>query len=116
MKAFEVDNISKRFGVTVALDNVTFSGDVGEIHGLIGENGAGKSTLMKVLSGVHRPDSGAISILGKQVLLHDPWEGVQNQVVVVHQELSLIPDLTVAENLYLPIQPAAGRCRREEKS
>jgi ribose transport system ATP-binding protein len=106
MKAFEVDNISKRFGVTVALDNVTFSGDMGEIHGLIGENGAGKSTLMKVLSGVHRPDSGAINILGKQVLLHNPWEGVQNQVVVVHQELSLIADLTVAENMYLPIQPS----------
>ncbi len=106
MKAFEVDNISKRFGVTVALDNVTFSGDTGEIHGLIGENGAGKSTLMKVLSGVHRPDSGAINILGKQVLLHNPWEGVQNQVVVVHQELSLIPDLTVAENMYLPNQPS----------
>ena len=106
MKAFEVDNISKRFGVTVALDNVTFSGDAGQIHGLIGENGAGKSTLIKVLSGVHSPDSGAISILGKKVHLHNPWEGVRNQVVVVHQELSLVPDLTVTENLYLPVQPS----------
>ena len=108
MKAFEAYKVSKRFGETVALDNVTFSADCGEIHGLIGENGAGKSTLMKVLSGVHRPDSGTITILDKQVVIHDPWEGVQNQVVVVHQELSLVPDLTVAENLYLPRQPAGG--------
>jgi ribose transport system ATP-binding protein len=108
MKAFEADKVSKRFGETIALDNVTFSADCGEIHGLIGENGAGKSTLMKVLSGVHRPDSGTITILDKKVVIHNPWEGVQNQVVVVHQELSLVPDLTVAENLYLPHQPAGG--------
>jgi ribose transport system ATP-binding protein len=106
MKAFEVDGITKRFGETVALDNVTFSADAGEIHGLIGENGAGKSTLVKVLSGVHRPDSGSIQILGKKVHLHNPWDGVAHQVVVVHQELSLVADLTVAENMYLPNQPA----------
>jgi ribose transport system ATP-binding protein len=108
MKAFEVDNISKRFGETVALDNVTFSSELGEINGLIGENGAGKSTLIKVLSGVHKPDSGTISILNKQVQIRNPWEGVQHQVVVVHQELSLIPDLTVAENVFLPRQPSSG--------
>jgi ribose transport system ATP-binding protein len=108
MKAFEVDNITKRFGETVALDNVTFSGELGEIRGLIGENGAGKSTLIKVLSGVHKSDSGTIRILDKKVIIRNPWEGVQHQVVVVHQELSLIPDLTVAENLYLPRQPAGG--------
>jgi ribose transport system ATP-binding protein len=108
MTAFEADRVSKRFGETVALDNVTFSADSGEIHGLIGENGAGKSTLMKVLSGVHRPDSGTITILDKKVSLQNPWEGVRHQVVVVHQELSLVPGLTVAENLYLPRQPADG--------
>jgi len=101
MKAFQLKRITKRFGLTVALEDVTFSGESGEIHGLIGENGAGKSTLIKILSGVHEPDSGEIEIMGKEVSFQSPLDGMMNNIAVVHQELSLLPDLTVAENIYI---------------
>ena len=105
MKAFEVFGIKKRFGGTVALNGASFSCEQGEIHGFIGENGAGKSTMIKIISGVYRPDAGRITILGEEVVLKSPWDGVKHGVVVVHQELSLVPDLTVAENLLLPWPP-----------
>jgi ribose transport system ATP-binding protein len=105
MKAFELTGIMKRFGGTTALDGASFSCDNGEIHGLIGENGAGKSTMVKIVSGVYKPDSGSIKIQGQEVSLRNPWKAVKQGIVVVHQELSLVPDLTVAENLFLPKPP-----------
>lgn len=105
MNAFELTDIKKRFGGTRALNGASFSCKNGEIHGLIGENGAGKSTMVKILSGVYKPDSGLIKIRGKEVSLRNPYEAVRQGVVVVHQEFSLVPDLTVAENLFLPKPP-----------
>jgi ribose transport system ATP-binding protein len=105
MKAFELTDIMKRFGGTKALNGASFSCDNGEIHGLIGENGAGKSTMVKIVSGVYKPDSGSIKIRGEAVALKNPYVAVQQGIVVVHQELSLVPDLTVAENLFLPKPP-----------
>jgi ribose transport system ATP-binding protein len=106
MKSFEATDISKRFGETIALNNVSFSSEKGEIHGLIGENGAGKSTLIKIIGGVYKPNSGKITILGERVSLHNPWDGVKHSVVCVHQEMSLVPDLTIAENLFIPKPPS----------
>jgi ribose transport system ATP-binding protein len=105
MKAFELTDIMKRFGGTKALNGASFSCNNGEIHGLIGENGAGKSTMVKIVSGVYKPDSGSIKIGGKEVSLRNPYIAVKQGIVVVHQELSLVPDLTVAENLFLPKPP-----------
>ena len=105
MKAFELTDIVKRFGGTKALNGASFSCNKGEIHGLIGENGAGKSTMVKIVSGVYKPDSGSIKIRGKEVSLRNPYIAVKQGIVVVHQELSLVPDLTVAENLFLPKPP-----------
>ena len=74
----------------------------GEIHALVGENGAGKSTLVKILAGAYRLDSGKILIDGKEVRINHPSEGKKSKVAIIYQELSLIPDLSVAENIYLP--------------
>jgi ABC-type sugar transport system ATPase subunit len=92
--------ISKSFGGVQALKGVDLELNPGEIHGLVGENGAGKSTLMKVLAGVHTPDSGALFVDGKPTYLRDPKHAHDLGIRIVYQELSLFPSLTVAENLY----------------
>lgn len=93
--------IDKRFGGHVALDGVDFELRAGEIHGLLGENGAGKSTLMKIFAGAYRPDGGALALDSKPIILRDPKHARDAGIRIVYQELSLIPDLTVAENLFL---------------
>ena len=93
--------ITKRFGGTVALDDVDFEVLAGEIHGLVGQNGAGKSTLMKIVAGDYRPDGGTILVDGHEVEIRDPRRGLDLGVGVVYQELSLLPNLTVAENISL---------------
>lgn len=97
----EMQGISKRFGGTQALDGVDFSVDRGEVVGLLGENGAGKSTLIKILAGVHRMDRGAIFIDGKPVTIHTPQDAQRLGIAVIHQELNLTPNQTVAENVFL---------------
>jgi ABC-type sugar transport system ATPase subunit len=99
------DAVSKRFFGTQALDNVSLALAAGEIHALIGENGAGKSTLIKILSGVHRPDSGRISIDGRPVQFAGPRDALAAGIVAIPQELRLIPSLTVAENVTLGAPP-----------
>jgi ribose transport system ATP-binding protein len=99
--AFSLDGISKRFGEVTALDNVSLTLNEGEVLGLIGQNGSGKSTIMKVMAGLHRPDSGTISVGGKVVTLRSPLEAAAAGIGLVHQEQSLIRSLTVAENLFL---------------
>lgn len=94
-------NIRKRFGATVALDDVGLEVRPGEIHGLVGQNGAGKSTLMKIVAGDYRPDSGTILLDGSEVEIRDPRRGLELGVGVVYQELSLLPNLTIAENISL---------------
>jgi len=95
------DKITKVFPGVIALDKVSFDIKAGEVHALMGENGAGKSTLMKVLSGIYQPDGGAIHHLGKLVVVSSPKEARALGILLVHQELSLSPELSVAENIYL---------------
>ncbi len=101
----ELTGISKSFGGVQALRNVDFSLRAGEIHGLVGENGAGKSTLMKIIAGVHHDFQGAMRLNGKQVRFRSARDALHAGVGMVHQELSIVPDLTVAENVFLGKQP-----------
>lgn len=97
----EMRDISKHFGPTKALDGVNFTCNAGEVHAVLGENGAGKSTLMKLIAGVLEPTSGTLRVDGKDVLLANPKAALELGLVCMFQELSLVPDLTVHENLLL---------------
>jgi len=102
MKKFlEIDQITKSFGGTQALSQVSFSVGEGEVHALIGENGAGKSTLMKILMGIHQPDGGKILIDGSQVTVHDPTRARELGFGIVFQEIVLCGNLSILENLFL---------------
>ncbi len=101
----EVANIRKAYGPTIANDDVSFRVAQGTVHALLGENGAGKSTTMKLLSGLIRPDSGTIRIDGKQITLKSPRDAHAAGIQTAFQELTLIPDLTVLENMMLPKGP-----------
>lgn len=98
-------NLSKSFGATRALDSVCLRLASGEVHALLGENGAGKSTLIKIVSGVLRPDAGEVAVNGKPVDCRGPWDAVAAGISTVFQELTLVPDLSVAANLFLPSVP-----------
>jgi ribose transport system ATP-binding protein len=97
----EVAGITKSFGVVSVLEGVDLKIKHGEIHALLGENGAGKSTLVKILSGVHQKDSGTVLLNGKEINPKNTHEGQVLGISVVYQELSLVNDLSVAENIYL---------------
>jgi len=97
----EVTGITKSFGVVSVLEGVDLKIKHGEIHALLGENGAGKSTLVKILSGVHQKDSGTVLLNGKEINPKNTHEGQVLGISVVYQELSLVNDLSVAENIYL---------------
>ncbi len=101
----ELRGISKRFGATAALTDVSLDLLAGEVHGLVGENGAGKSTLVKILAGVHQSDAGTILLDGTPIQLHGPAESRGLGIAVVHQEPRLFPDLTVAENVFIGHAP-----------
>jgi ribose transport system ATP-binding protein len=101
----EVEGISKRFGATRALSDVSFDVRPGEVHALMGENGAGKSTLMKIISGNYQPDTGTITIAGTPAALTSPRDAMAAGVAIIHQELNIIPDMTVAENLATGNEP-----------
>ena len=96
-----VHGVSKRFGPVEALADVSLAFHAGEVHGLVGENGAGKSTLTKIIAGVHQPDEGEIHVDGEVVDFSNPKDALGANVVVIHQELSLIPQLSVAANVFL---------------
>ncbi|HET6413118.1 MAG TPA: sugar ABC transporter ATP-binding protein [Anaeromyxobacter sp.] len=98
-------DITKRFPGVLALDHASLSVQGGEIHSLIGQNGAGKSTMMKILSGLYGADEGRITLDGRDVSFRHPREALQKGVVTVYQELSLLPNLTVAENMFLGREP-----------
>ena len=99
------EGIEKSFGATRALDGVDFSLAGGEIHALVGENGAGKSTLINILSGLTRPDRGRLRIAGVPTLLSGPRDAIAAGIVMVPQELRLVPTLSVAENIVLGAWP-----------
>ncbi len=96
----KMEGISKRFLGVVALQDVDFELFPGEIHALVGENGAGKSTLMKVLMGIHHPDSGRILFKGQPFQAKSPKDAQQHGISMIFQEFNLMPDLTVAENIF----------------
>lgn len=101
----ELVGISKHFGGVAALSNVDFALRRGEIHGLVGENGAGKSTTMKIIAGVHIDYDGSMRINGRDIRLTSPRDALNQGVGMVHQELSVVADLTVAENVFLGAHP-----------
>ena len=100
-KILEMKKISKTFPGVKALDEVNFSLKKGEVHALLGENGAGKSTLMKVLNGIHKRNEGEVLLKGEPVEFNSTKEAQNSGLAIIHQELELIPDLNVAENIYL---------------
>lgn len=97
----EMKNIMMRFGPVVALDNVDFSVQPSEIHGLLGENGAGKTTLMNILAGSFAPSSGTVYIDGQQCVINNPQKSAKLGIRFIHQELNLCNDLSVYENMFL---------------
>jgi ABC-type sugar transport system ATPase subunit len=99
--AASTERVSKRFGATLALDNVDFDVGFGEIHAIVGENGAGKSTLIRILAGVHRPDHGVVRVGGAERHFSSPREAIAAGIVTIPQELRLVPALSVAENIAL---------------
>ncbi|MFL6818035.1 MAG: sugar ABC transporter ATP-binding protein [Bradyrhizobium sp.] len=101
----ELKNVSKGFGGVAALRDVDFTVAHGEIHGLVGENGAGKSTLMKIIAGMHHDFEGQMLLEGRQLRFRNPHDSLAAGIGMVHQELSIVPDLTVAENVFLGTQP-----------
>jgi ribose transport system ATP-binding protein len=101
--------INKRYGVTMALRGVDLTGVAGEVHALVGENGAGKSTLMKVLSGAVQADEGEVRLDGNPVRIGGPAEARQLGVHAVYQDFSLVPNLSVAENIWLNRSGHRGR-------
>ncbi len=103
--ALEAEGISKFFPGVKALDNVSLRIRPGSVHALMGENGAGKSTLMKCLIGIYRPDKGTIRIKGEPVQFQDTMDALRSGISMIHQELNLVPHMTVAENIWLGREP-----------
>lgn len=99
-KLLIIENISKSFGIVQALKNVSFSINKGEIHSVLGENGAGKSTLVKIIRGEYRQDSGRLIFEDNEIKISDPLYANSLGITMVHQELTLFENLTVAENIY----------------
>lgn len=102
---FEMRNITKRFPGVTALDDVTFEVYAGEVHALVGENGAGKSTLMKILAGAYQADEGTILLDGKKVSFMHPREAQEKGISIIYQEFNLLPDRTVAQNIFVGREP-----------
>ncbi|CAA0359363.1 efflux RND transporter permease subunit [Klebsiella pneumoniae] len=103
--ALEAEGISKFFPGVKALDNVSLRVRPGTVHALMGENGAGKSTLMKCLIGIYRPDKGSIRVKGEPVEFTDTMDALRSGISMIHQELNLVPHMTVAENIWLGREP-----------
>ncbi len=104
----QMKEIDKSFPGVHALDHVSLEVKRGEVHALMGENGAGKSTLMKVLTGIYKKDEGTIVYKGKEVEFRNTREAQDNGVVIVHQELNMVGDLTVAQNIFIGREPRKG--------
>ena len=106
----EMVGMTRRFGAVTAVDDVSLTCRRGEVLALVGENGAGKSTLMKLMTGVHRPDAGEMRLDGEPVRFRHPVDARDRGIVIIHQELTLLPYRTVAQNVFLGREPRrAGR-------
>ena len=97
----EARNITKRFGGLVAVDDVSFHVDAGEVVALVGDNGAGKSTLIKIISGVHRPDSGEIFLNGQKIPIDSPIDAIDHGIETIYQDLALAENMDVPSNIFL---------------
>jgi len=111
-----VSGIEKSFPGVRALSGVAFDVEAGEVHALLGENGAGKSTLIKIVSGVFRPDRGAIRVDGRELQLDRPDDARRAGIATIYQELLLFPELSVAENVFMGHAPRAGAGRLDWKA
>jgi ribose transport system ATP-binding protein len=116
MTLLEVRGASKRFPGVLALDGVDLQLRHGEVLALVGENGAGKSTLMKLLSGIDRPDGGEFFLDGEQYTPASPRHAQELGISIIHQELNLMPDLTVAQNIYIGREPRIGGLLLSERA
>lgn len=103
-----MEHIHKRFPGVYALNDVSYELRAGEVHALLGENGAGKSTLIKVLGGIYHPEEGEIYIEGKKVSINGVRDAQDNGIAIIHQELVLVPHMTVAENIFLGREHGSG--------
>lgn len=104
----EVKGVTKKFGGVIALNNVDLICESRSIHAILGENGAGKSTLIKIIGGVIEPDSGSVILGTNEVKFNSPRDAVKNGIVCIFQELSLIPDLSIADNISIMEPPKRG--------
>lgn len=102
----EVQNISKRFPGVQALDDVSVEFFPGEIHAVVGENGAGKSTLMKIMAGAYYPDTGKIIFEGEEISFTHPEQAIKRGISIIYQEFNLLPERTVAQNIFLGREPS----------
>lgn len=102
----EVQKVSKAFPGVLALDQVDFSCLPGEVHAVVGENGAGKSTLIKILAGVYQPEKGKIFLRGREISFPSPKDAQKSGISIIYQEFNLIPELSVAENIFLGREPS----------
>ena len=107
----EIEGLSKQFPGVRALDNASLCVEAGTVHGLVGENGAGKSTLIKILAGAQSRDSGPIKVDGAAVEIQNEAEAERLGLRFIHQDVALVPRLTVAENVFLGRRLPAPRCR-----
>ena len=101
----EIQGILKIFPGVVALNNVAFKLRAGTVHALMGENGAGKSTLMKIIAGIYVPDKGDIRLRGQSIVMRSPLDALNLGIAMIHQELNLMPHMTVAENVWITREP-----------
>jgi general nucleoside transport system ATP-binding protein len=107
MDALRMEDVTKRFGPVLANDHITLTVQVGTVHALLGENGAGKTSLMNILYGLYQPDQGRIWVRGEPVRIRSPRDAIRLGIGMIHQHFTLVPQLTVAENIVL----GARRCR-----
>lgn len=104
-EVLRITNVAKAYGSVKALKSASFSVNEGEVLALLGDNGAGKSTLIKVISGVHRADSGEIAVNGRPVTIRNARDAMAAGIETIHQDTSLAPDLSIARNLFLGREP-----------
>jgi rhamnose transport system ATP-binding protein len=114
--ALTLSGVSKAFAGVHALQDVSLELYPGEVHALVGENGAGKSTLVKILGGLHQPDSGELTIDGSGVFLTGPGDAADRGIAVIYQEPTLFPDLSVAENVFIGRQPLRSGRRIDSRA
>ena len=104
----EAEDLRKEFPGVLALDGVSLGVRAGTVHAVMGENGAGKSTLMKIIAGIHPPDRGTVKLRGRALRLASPREAIEHGIAMIHQELNLMPTMTVAENVWIGREPLIG--------